>query len=105
MDYSLGELIYSKAGRDVGKILLVVKVIDDKYILVSDGNLRKIEKPKKKKVKHIETCGVVIDSLKEKLENNIRVYNNEIKKEIKQHAQNIENLKRQGGFKFCLRKA
>ena len=67
MDYSLGELVHSIAGRDAGRKFLVVKVIDEKYILISDGDLRKIEKPKKKKVKHIESCGVVINSLKEKL--------------------------------------
>lgn len=82
MKFSLGELVYSKAGRDAGRKFIVVKIIDENYVLISDGDLRKIEKPKKKKVKHIESCGVVDYSLKEKLENNLRVSNSCIRKQV-----------------------
>ncbi|NMB97996.1 MAG: RNA-binding protein [Clostridiaceae bacterium] len=87
MKFSLGELVYSKAGRDAGRKFLVVGNIDEKYVLISDGDLRKFEKPKKKKVKHIESCGVIINSIKENLENKIRVTNADIRKQIDIYAQ------------------
>ncbi|NLC68258.1 MAG: RNA-binding protein [Clostridiaceae bacterium] len=87
MEYNLGELVCSKAGRDAGRKFVVVGIVDNRHVLISDGSLRKIEKPKKKKIKHIESCGVVIDSLGEKLKNKIKISNAEIKKEIMQYIQ------------------
>ncbi len=81
----LGELVYSKAGRDAGRKFVVVNIIDSSYVLISDGDLRKIEKPKKKKIKHLDSCGIVIDSLNKKLEGKAKLTNDEIKKEIAQY--------------------
>ena len=49
----IGRLVYSKAGRDKGKPYIIVKVLDEKYILLSDGILRTLERPKKKKLMHV----------------------------------------------------
>lgn len=55
--YRTGDLVISKSGRDKGRKLVVVKVTDENYVLIADGDLRKIEKPKVKKVKHILYAG------------------------------------------------
>jgi len=86
MKFSPGELVVSKAGRDAGRKFIVVKILDENYVLISDGDLRKIEKPKKKKIKHIESCGIIIDSIKENLENNNRVINADIRKLIEAYT-------------------
>lgn len=49
-----GDVVLSLSGRDKGRTLAVVEVVDEDYVLVADGDLRKIEKPKKKKVRHIK---------------------------------------------------
>lgn len=49
----LGRVVYSKAGRDKNKYHLVVGILNENYIYISDGRLRGIEKPKKKKLKHL----------------------------------------------------
>ena len=85
MVYNLGELVCSKAGRDAGRKFIIVDIIDSRHVLISDGDLRKIEKPKKKKVKHIESCGVIVDSLSKKLENRMKISDAEIRKEIARH--------------------
>lgn len=77
---TLGEIVCSKAGRDTGRYFVVVKQVDDIYLLISDGDLRKIEKPKKKKLKHLDFTGVTIDSLKDKLMDGQKVKNAEIRK-------------------------
>lgn len=82
MDALLGQVVYSKAGRDSGRKFVVVKVIDEIYVLISDGDLRRIEKPKKKKIKHLEVTGKVIVQLAEKLDKNLKVTNPEIKKAL-----------------------
>lgn len=60
----LGRVVYSKAGRDSGRAFIVSDIIDKEYVYVIDGDLRKIEKPKKKKVKHLNITDEVIKELK-----------------------------------------
>ncbi|MDD6799586.1 MAG: RNA-binding protein [Firmicutes bacterium] len=48
-----GSAVKSKAGRDKGRYFIVTAVSED-YVWLSDGMLRKLEKPKKKKKKHVE---------------------------------------------------
>lgn len=84
MDVSLGQVVYSIAGRDAGRIFVVVEKIDDNNVLVSDGDLRLIEKAKKKKTKHIKVTEKVILPLNEKFKTGERVSNSEIRKAIAQ---------------------
>ncbi|NLI59028.1 MAG: RNA-binding protein [Clostridium sp.] len=84
MDVDLGQVVYSIAGRDGGRVFVVVGIIDDKHVLISDGDLRRIEKAKKKKIKHIRATEEVILPLKEKLEREDRVSNSEIRKALAQ---------------------
>lgn len=49
----------------MGRKFIIVDTIDENYVLVADGDLRKVEKPKKKKIKHLSISNKVIDSLKE----------------------------------------
>lgn len=59
----LGRIVYSKAGRDEGKVFVVISVLDDKYVYVCNGNLRPAEKPKKKKIKHLEFTNIVAEEI------------------------------------------
>jgi len=72
-DITIGQVVKSRAGRDKGNIFLVLSVVDDKHVLVVDGNLRKLDKPKKKKVKHLTVYNTVLPELKYKLDNNIKI--------------------------------
>ena len=53
MEIKVGSIVRSIAGHDKGSLLLVVG-LDNGYAYVADGKLRKIEKPKKKKLKHLQ---------------------------------------------------
>jgi len=58
MEIQTGSIVYSKAGRDKGKILLVVSV-EGEYAYVADGDLRRVDKLKKKKLKHLQKTNKV----------------------------------------------
>ena len=49
----IGQLVTSRAGRDRGRPYLVLDVVDDRFVLVADGDLRPAERPKRKNVKHL----------------------------------------------------
>lgn len=60
MEITVGTIVFSKAGRDKQKMLLAVKV-EGNYAYVCDGVLRKVEKPKKKKLIHLQKTNYTVD--------------------------------------------
>ena len=69
--YRAGNLAKSKAGHDKDKIYVIIGE-DDEYVYLSDGDLKKIEKPKKKNKKHVQPI----------ISGNTEYLNNEIIREI-----------------------
>ena len=45
-----GQVVKSKAGRDKDKIFVIIN-IEEEYAYLADGHLRRMEKPKQKKMK------------------------------------------------------
>ena len=59
MDDLLGHLFVSLAGRDKDCICAVVGSSEDEgYVMIADGKMRKVENPKKKKLKHLKPIDV-----------------------------------------------
>lgn len=54
-----GCIVISKSGRDKGKLFVVVDV-QDRYVYIADGKLRKIEKPKKKNKQHLQLTNMFL---------------------------------------------
>jgi ribosomal protein L14E/L6E/L27E len=82
LSIALGQIVLSRAGRDAGKRFVVVKVIDHLFVELSDGDLRRMEKPKKKKIKHLNITDEKVGSLEEKLKSGGKVTNAEIRKAL-----------------------
>ncbi len=49
----VGDIVKSTQGHDQGKFSLVVKRVGDDYVMMVDGERRKVDSPKLKKIKHI----------------------------------------------------
>lgn len=79
-DITLGQVVKSKAGRDKGRIFLVLSIIDDQHLSVVDGDLRKLDNPKKKKIKHLIVYNTLLPEIKFKLDNNVKLNNAYIRK-------------------------
>ena len=60
------------AGRDKGNMFVVVSV-EDNYVYIVDGSLRKVENPKKKKLKHIELTKYFNEDIACKISNNNKI--------------------------------
>lgn len=52
-EYRVGDAVAARAGRDKGRIFVVVGIPDAQYALISDGDTRKLNKPKRKKWMHL----------------------------------------------------
>lgn len=56
-----GLVVLSKCGRDKGDFLIILKQIDEDYVLLVDGKRRPVERPKKKKIKHLQKTNTILD--------------------------------------------
>ena len=55
---TIGQLVIATAGRDANKKFIVICIINDQYVYISDGDTRKLENPKKKKLKHLKLTSI-----------------------------------------------
>ncbi len=55
-----GTIVKSLAGHDKGTHFIVLWS-DNEYAIIADGKRKTIEKPKKKKLKHLKEIGVTAD--------------------------------------------
>ena len=64
MNIEVGSVVKSLAGKDKDRFFCVVGFTGDEkaYCLLRDGKLFKVEKPKKKNVKHINATGFKLQS-------------------------------------------
>lgn len=60
-DLKVGQIVKSKSGRDKGRVFLVSEIVDENNVLIVDGKLRGIERPKLKKIKHLMVYKEVLD--------------------------------------------
>lgn len=56
----IGSIVCSVAGRDKGKFLVVVGITGDD-LLVCDGKERPLDRPKRKRKKHVAATGAVLE--------------------------------------------
>ena len=61
MDFVKGQLVRSKAGRDKTRTYAVLAV-DGSMLLVADGDLRKLDNPKRKKKQHVAPTTTVLEN-------------------------------------------
>lgn len=80
--YSTGQVVYSKNGRDKAMPFIVVRVEED-YVYLADGKLRRLDKPKKKKKIHVQLSYDVISDIKEKLDKDMYLEDADLRKALK----------------------
>ena len=74
----LGQVVYSKAGRDAGRYYAVVELVDDTRVRIADGDLRRIKRAKLKNIKHLGTDGEVLEKISVKLKEGAQVFDAEL---------------------------
>ena len=78
----IGKFATSKAGHDKTKLYIIINE-DLEYVYLVDGNLKPLDKPKKKSKKHIQIINKVDEIIQNKLETKQIIYNEDIKRAIK----------------------
>ena len=86
----LGQVVYSKQGRDSGRYYAVVEIVDETYVKIADGKLRRVKSPKLKKVKHLKTKGDMLEKISEKLKQNAQVFDTELCSALRPYNEEVD---------------
>ena len=95
MDISKSDIILSLACRDKGKLFYVIET-EENYVLIADGKGRKLENPKRKKLKHVRRVSRTETRVALKIRNGDKVLNSELRRDLATFGQQF-NSQNQGG--------
>ena len=95
-DIQIADVVRSTAGRDEGKLFYVIGT-DPVYLTLANGKDRTLEKPKRKKRKHIQNVLRSETRVAEKLRQGDKVLNSELRRDLAYLSREMQsnNL---GGF-------
>ena len=86
----IGQFAVSKAGHDKGSLYVIVAQAGE-FVFLCDGKTKTPEKPKKKKLKHIQPIKrTVEEELLQKLQTGGKIYPEEIRYAVKKYNINKE---------------
>ena len=81
MDIVKSNIVKSAAGRDKGDFFFVLDT-QEEFLLLADGKTRRVEKPKKKKRKHVTFVGESHSVVAEKIKSSEKITNSELRKAL-----------------------
>ncbi|MCL2078222.1 MAG: KOW domain-containing RNA-binding protein [Oscillospiraceae bacterium] len=100
----IADLVISINGRDAGRQFTIIG-ISDEYSLIADGKRRRIEKPKRKKNKHLKLTGSLDGLISEKLIRGDKITNNELRRALAALETDNDSSKHdKGGVPQCQKK-
>jgi len=90
-----GRVVLSLAGRDEGRYFVVLQQLDDQHVLLADGDTRKHQHPKKKKIKHLKPCPHRMEGLPQLLQTK-QLQDAQLRKALTGFGLNIKPLCKEG---------
>lgn len=85
----IGRLVCSMQGRDSGRYYLVVGSVNETRVQLADGEVRKVDNPKIKNVKHLKFYDMIAGEVYDKAINGKRITNADVRKELKSLIEQI----------------
>lgn len=95
MEISKSDVVLSVAGHDMGMLFYVIDT-DGVYVSLANGKERKVEKPKRKKLKHVRKLPRPDSSLTAKIRSGEPLLNSELRRELAKIRQEISVLTKEG---------
>lgn len=90
MEIGKSDIVRSHAGRDQGKLFYVIET-DGAYVLVANGKERRLERPKRKKLKHVRKVPRAESRVAAKILSGEKVLNSELRRDLAAFSQEIDS--------------
>ncbi|MBR3641703.1 MAG: KOW domain-containing RNA-binding protein, partial [Oscillibacter sp.] len=88
MEIVRSNIVRSDAGRDAGKLFVVLGV-EGEYLLLADGKGRRAEAPKRKKRKHVLFVAEDDSRLADKIKSNEKITNSELRRTLAAYREEV----------------
>ena len=88
METARSNIVRSDAGRDKGKIFVVLSV-EGEYLLLADGKSRKVESPKRKKRRHVLFVAADDTRLSDKIKSEEKITNSELRRTLATYREEV----------------
>jgi large subunit ribosomal protein L14e len=75
----IGQVVRIMQGREAGQYAVIIKLLEDRYVLLADGEKRKYDRPKKKNLHHIEVMDYISPEVQKSLLETGRVTNGKLR--------------------------
>ena len=86
---NISDVVVSTAGHDQGQIFYVVST-DDQFLFLANGKDRTLDKPKRKKRKHVQKVLRSETRVVEKMLRGDKVLNSELRRDLAFHAKEMQ---------------
>ena len=86
---NISDVVVSTAGHDQGEIFYVIGT-DDQFLYLANGKDRTLDKPKRKKRKHVQKVLRSETRVAEKLIHGDKVLNSELRRDLAFHAKEMQ---------------
>ena len=88
-EFNISDVVLSTAGRDQGELFYVIET-DETYVMLANGKDRTLEKPKRKKRRHIQKVLRSETRVAEKLKQGDKVLNSELRRDLAYLSQGMQ---------------
>lgn len=85
----IGQIVRITKGRELNQYAVIINIIDDRFVLLADGDKRKYDRPKKKNVNHLEETSFISSEVRKSLLETNRVSNGKLRFAIAKFAREV----------------
>ncbi|SEB19110.1 hypothetical protein SAMN05421743_12558 [Thalassobacillus cyri] len=75
----IGQVVRIVQGREAEQYMVVIDLLDNRFVLLADGEKRKFDRPKKKNLQHVELMDFVSPEVQHSLLETGRVTNGKLR--------------------------
>ncbi|GGM34740.1 hypothetical protein GCM10011351_20980 [Paraliobacillus quinghaiensis] len=75
----IGQIVQIIQGREAGQYAIVINIVDDRFVLLADGEKRKYDRPKKKNLQHVRSLNFISPEVQNSLLETGRVTNGKLR--------------------------
>jgi ribosomal protein L14E/L6E/L27E len=87
-----GRIVKANKGRDKNGYFIITEFIDSDYVYIANGTNRKVSRPKKKKLIHLDDAGAISLLVHDRLSEGQKVKNSDIRKVLGEFIKNDEKI-------------
>ncbi len=92
----IGQIVLTKKGRDTGQYSVVIQQLNERFVLIADGDKRKFDRAKRKNISHLHLYDYVSPEVQSSILEIGRVTNGKLRYAISKFVNECINDEKKG---------